>query len=65
MTELEFAKHMITTYLGETQTPDSLYDLMELKSGNKKILLGHLKALADVFSEAKKQLEKEMENDNR
>ena len=63
--EVETAKRVITTFLGAGENADSLYDLMEIRGGNKKLLLEHIKALASIFSVAYADLLKEVENDNK
>lgn len=57
MNELEFTKHFIITYLSQVQTPDAIYDICEIRSGNNKPLLEHIKALINIFAKAKEQLE--------
>lgn len=37
-------------------TTDALYDLMQLKQGNKELLLDHLKAINSITGEAMKIL---------
>lgn len=59
MTELEVAKNIIITYIGKGQTHDGLYDIMEINSGNKEVLLEHINTIISIFQDAKKQLEED------
>lgn len=63
--EVAIAKTIICTFLGTGENADSLYDLMQIRGGNKKMLLEHTKALASIFSVAYADLLKEVENDNK
>ena len=63
--ELDVAKYMIISYLNTNINGDSLSALFAIQQGDKEELLEHIEAILSIFSEAKKQLEKEMENDNR
>ena len=65
LSELDVAKYMIISYLNNNINADSLSALFAIQQGDKEELLEHIKAILSIFSEAKKQLEKEMENDNR
>ena len=56
---LQVAKDIILTYLGAKETPDGLYDIYEIKHGNKDVLLQHLKALDSIFQSAIKEIEGE------
>lgn len=58
MNELQLAKKIIVTFLGNSLTPDSMYDLYEINSGNDDLLLEHIKALKKIFEVAIEQLEK-------
>lgn len=49
---LQVAKDIILTYLGSTKTLDGLYDIYEIKHGNKDVLLQHLKAMDSIFQSA-------------
>lgn len=64
LNELDVAKYMIISYLNNNINADSLSALFAIQQGDKEELLEHIKALIPIFIEAKKQLEKEMENDN-
>lgn len=64
LSELDVAKYMIISYLNNNVNADSLSALFAIQQGDKEELLEHIKALIPIFIEAKKQLEKEMENDN-
>lgn len=59
MTELEVATNVIIVYLSKSLTPESLYDVYEIKNGNKKILKEHIAALKSIFSVALKQLKED------
>lgn len=57
--ELQFAKKMIITYLSSYDlTFDGLNDLYEITTGNKMVLMQHLKGLSKIFQIAIQQLEK-------
>lgn len=49
---LQLAKDILLTYLKEKETPDGLYDIYEIKNGNKDVLLQHLKAMDSIFQSA-------------
>lgn len=59
MTELEVAKDIIKSYIGRGQAYEGLYDIMEINSGNKEVLVEHINAVIGIFQKAKKQLEEE------
>lgn len=63
--EVETAKNIICAFLGTGENADSLYDLMQIRGGDKKLLLEHTKALASIFSVAYADLLKEINNDNK
>lgn len=63
--ELDFARGMIINYLNNGENANSLYAIFQIQQGDKEELLEHIEAILSIFSEAKKQLEKETENDNR
>lgn len=42
---------------GENYTADGLLELFEIKNGNKKIILKHLKAITNIMSRAINELE--------
>lgn len=63
--EVETATRIITTFLETGCNAESMYDLYEIKHGNKKMLLEHTKALASIFSVAYADLLKEVKNDNK
>ena len=56
---LQLANDILFTYLKEKETPDGLYDIYEIKNGNKEVLLQHLKALDSIFQSAIKEIEGE------
>ena len=55
---LQIAKDIILTYLGAEETPDGLYDIYEIKNGNKEVLMQYLKALDSIFQSAVEELER-------
>ena len=63
--ELALAKEIICAFLAKNNTGVGLYEIYEIKNGNKKLLLEHIKALASIFSVAYADLLKEVENDNK
>ena len=65
LSELGVAKNMIINYLNNGENADSLYAIFQIQQGDKEELLEHIEAILSIFIEAKEQLEKEMENDNR
>ena len=54
---LQVAFDIIMTYLGAKEIPDGLYDIYEIKQGNKDVLLQHLKAMDSIFQSAIEELE--------
>lgn len=64
MNELNVAISLLENILGnENATAEALSDLYEIKHGNKKVILGHLKAIVSIFDKAIDYLESE-ENNN-
>lgn len=61
--ELDFARGMIINYLSNGENADSLYAIFQIQQGDKEELLEHIEVILSIFSKAKEQLEKEMEND--
>ncbi len=61
MTSLQVAMQVIEAYLGKDLTPDGLYDLLQIHSGNKKTIRGHLSALATIFKEALEEFDNDRE----
>ena len=57
MKELAFAREFISTYLGKDITPQGANDLYEIHTGNKKVLLEHIKAIKNIFTIAETYLE--------
>lgn len=55
----DVAKAVIIGYLSNGQTPDGLCDIYEIKQGNDELLLNHIKALRDIFTNAIKEMETE------
>lgn len=62
--ELDFARGMIINYLSNGENADSFYAIFQIQQGDKEELLEHIEAILSIFSKAKEQLEKEMENGN-
>ena len=60
--ELETAKHFVTLILqnNDNITAEALYELYEIKKGNKQILALHLEALSNIFTKAYYQIEKQI-----
>ena len=58
MNELNVAISLLENILGnENATAEALSDLYEIKHGNKKVILEHLKAIVSIFSKAIDYLE--------
>ena len=61
---VEVAKRLVISILSAGEpTADSLYELMEIRAGNKKALLAHISALADIMTKAKETLEISMKEE--
>ena len=56
--ETQTAIHLLMLILGGQAEPtaEGLYDLMEVRSGNKKVMLEHLKAIHSIFGKAINEL---------
>lgn len=64
MNELSVAISLLEKILGnEDTTAEALSELYEIKQGNKKVILEHLKAIVSIFSKAIDYLESK-ENNN-
>lgn len=63
MNKIELSKEIICAFLEKNISLNNLNELYEIKSGNKKILLEHLKALSNIFREATEELEKSENNE--
>lgn len=62
--EIEVAKRVITSYLSSSDNNYvSVAEALEIKSGNKELLLNHIEALINVFTVAKNKLEDELNED--
>lgn len=57
--ELRVALSFIEAILSYNLTPDGISDLLEIHQGNKKIILGHLKAINRITGKAIEELEEE------
>lgn len=52
------AATIVRAYLSYGEpTPDGIYDILEISSGNKEVLLSHLKAIRNICSKAIEALE--------
>lgn len=62
MEELSVAIHFLELILGNNgnATIDGLADLYKIKSGNKKVILEHLKAINSIINDAIDYLESEV-----
>ena len=60
---VEIAKNFVYTILSNNgdATADGVAEMFEIKSGNKEVLLEHLKAISNIISKAIEELEKENE----
>lgn len=63
MNKIELSKEIICAFLEKNINLSNLNELYEIKSGNKKILLEHLKALSNIFRETIEELEKSENNE--
>ena len=63
MNKIELSKEIICAFLEKNISLNNLNELYEIKSGNKKILLEHLKALSNIFRGAIEELEKSENNE--
>ena len=56
--EVEVSIHFLELILGYQDAPaEALYDLFEIKNGNKKVILEHLKTINKITMKAIKDLE--------
>ena len=53
------ARDMVIKILSNHQepTPEGLYELLEIQSGSKEVLLKHMKAINNILSKAIEELE--------
>ncbi len=63
MNKIELSKEIICAFLEKNISLNNLNELYEIKSGNKKLLLEHLKALSNIFRETIEELEKSENNE--
>ena len=61
---VQVTKEVICAYLSTNITPESINALYEIRRGNNKELLCHIKALISIFESAKIDLEEELKNDS-
>lgn len=52
----DVAKEIICAYLSTSATPEGLNAIYEIRSGDKKVLLKHIKALCNIFDTAIEEL---------
>lgn len=57
---VETAKKIILTYLGSELTFEGLRELYDIQSGDKEVLLRHIKALESIFTQAREDLENDL-----
>lgn len=57
--DIEIAKEIVVSFIGQHQTSRDIYELYEIQSGNNKVLLDHINAMIYVLESAKKQLEED------
>ena len=63
MKELTVAKEIIVAFLGKDVKPQGMSDLYEIYTGNKKVLLEHIKAIKNIFTKAETYLEGVISNE--
>ena len=53
------ARDMVIKILSnhEEPTPEAIYELFEIQTGSKKVLLEHLKVIRNIFNKAIEELE--------
>ena len=62
--ELNLTRMIITTYLNSADTPEALKEAIIIASkSDEKLFLEHIKALIEIFTKAKEELER-WQNDN-
>jgi len=57
--ESELAKSFVISILSQNPTVYGLSDVYEINGGNKKMLLEHLKAIANIMNKAIEELKKD------
>ena len=64
--ELEASKNMVITILMNNGYPtaDAIYEIFDIKRGNKEVLLNHLKAIHSIMGDAINELEGETNENN-
>lgn len=60
---IDIAKEIVVSFIGQHQTPRDIYEIYEIQSGNDKLLLEHINLIIRIFEKAKEQLEEEMKGD--
>ena len=57
--ELNLTRHIITTYLSSTDKSEALREAMIIASkSDEELFLEHIKALIEIFTKAKEELER-------
>lgn len=56
---VEIAKSIVIAYLEKGDTTEGIYEIFQIKFGNRDVLLEHIKALKNIFSDAIEELEKD------
>lgn len=57
--ELNLTRRIITTYLNSADTPEALKEAIIIASkSDEKLFLEHIKALIEIFTKAKEELER-------
>ena len=57
--ELNLTRMIITTYLNSADTPEALKEAIIIASkSDEKLFLEHIKALIEIFTKAKEELER-------
>lgn len=56
---IDIAKEIVVSFIGQHQTPRDIYEIYEIQSGNNKVLLDYIDIMIYILKSAKKQLEEE------
>lgn len=62
---VKVAKSIIISILSNNDNPtvDGMYEIFQIRSGNKEILIEHIKAIRNIMDKALKELEGSDSND--
>lgn len=62
---VKVAKSIIISILANNDNPtaDGMYEIFQIQSGNKEILIEHIKAIRNIMDKALKELEGSDSND--